>query len=135
MHATDPWSQVAASTYVSLGTYRRTGTVVATPVWIAADGDELVVTTDRSTGKVKRLRRDERVTLRPCDRAGKIASDAVTVAASARLDSDDAAGNAALAAKYGFPFRAIVALQRMTRRLQRAPRERVIIRITGPVAE
>ena len=41
-----------ASEYVSLTTFRRTGEPVATPVWAAADGADLVVWTRTDTGKV-----------------------------------------------------------------------------------
>ncbi len=47
---------VAGERFVSLTTFRRDGTPVATPVWIARDGDALVVTTPADSGKVKRLR-------------------------------------------------------------------------------
>ena len=59
--------------FVSLTTFRRNGEGVATPVWVARDGDALVVITPEGTGKLRRLRRDDRVTLRPCDRRGRVA--------------------------------------------------------------
>ena len=62
--------------FVSLTTFRRTGASVATPVWIAPDGDVLVVTTPVESGKVKRLRPDPRVELRPCSRRGAVADGA-----------------------------------------------------------
>jgi PPOX class probable F420-dependent enzyme len=59
--------------YVSLTTYRRIGAApVATPVWFVTDGERLLVRTDASSGKVKRLRRDPRVTLATCTARGKI---------------------------------------------------------------
>ncbi|MDT0352926.1 PNPOx family protein [Pseudonocardia charpentierae] len=39
---------VAGERFVSLTTFRRDGTPVATPVWIARDGDALVVTRRRT---------------------------------------------------------------------------------------
>lgn len=134
MDASAAWSQIAASQFVSLGTYRKSGELVATPVWIAPDGDELVVTTERATGKVKRLRRNATVTLQPCGRMGKIDPDAVTVVASGRVVGDDARAYAALAAKYGFQFHAILGTERFFRRLQRRPGERVIVRISTTTA-
>ena len=41
---------LAKSTYLSLTTFRRDGTPVATPVWLARQGDELMVFTARSSG-------------------------------------------------------------------------------------
>jgi uncharacterized protein len=93
--------------FVSLTTYRRSGDAVSVPVWIApatdATGGLLVTTTERS-GKVKRLRHDRRVQLRPCDRRGAVAANAPIVAAQA--DVIDAAGEVrrmreAIRAKYG----------------------------------
>lgn len=52
-------------------TFRRTGVGVATPVWVARDGDELVIWSARDTGKVKRIRNNGAVELAECDYRGK----------------------------------------------------------------
>ena len=127
------WREIASAEFVSLATFRRNGAEVATPVWIARDGDELVVTTERNTGKVKRLRRDDRVVLRPCTRLGKVEPDAITVQARARVagpSTDDRRADAALRRKYGWQFRAILGFEAFVRRLQRRPDDRVILRIS-----
>ncbi len=127
------WREIAASPFVSLGTYRRNGEVVAVPVWVARDGDELVVTTERATGKVKRLRNDPRVTLRPCSRMGAVEPDALTVEATARVSgpaTDDARADAALRRKYGIQYRLILGGEALVRRFQRRPGDRVILRIS-----
>lgn len=131
MASPDAWSRIATSDFVSLGTFRKNGQVVATPVWIAADGEELVVTTEVSTGKVKRLRRNSQVTLEPCSRMGKVEADSVPIVAQGRIVDLDEGANRALAAKYGFQFRAILGVERLVRRIQRKPGERVIIRISN----
>ena len=98
------WREIAQSPFVSLATFRRDGTAVATPVWVARDGDELVVTTERKTGKVKRLRNDDRVTLRPCSRMGAVEPDAVVVEARGRIagpSTDDRRADAALRRRVG----------------------------------
>jgi PPOX class probable F420-dependent enzyme len=127
------WREIASSPFVSLSTYRRDGTAVATPVWIARDGDELIVTTERKTGKVKRLRNDDRVTLRPCSRVGTVAPDAITVQGRARIagpSTEDDRANSALRRKYGWQFRAIIGFEALVRRVQRRAGERVILRIS-----
>lgn len=68
---------LAKSGYLSLTTFRRDGTPVATPVWVAQDGTDLVVVTQRSSGKAKRLRNDSRVLLAPCDMRGRVVGDVV----------------------------------------------------------
>ena len=84
-------ASIADERFVSLTTFRKTGEGVSTPVWIARDGDALIVTTPDGTGKVKRLRNDGRVELRPCDRTGKVSDEAPTVGAHADIvDTDEA---------------------------------------------
>ena len=56
--------------YVNLATFRKSGKEVRTPVWIAPDGDRLYVYTNRTMGKVKRIRNSGRVCLAPCDVRG-----------------------------------------------------------------
>jgi len=118
--------------FVSLTTYRRSGEPVSTPVWVARDGTDLVVTTPRDSGKVKRLRHTARVQLRPCGRTGKVEDGAPTHDGHATLDDDpgsaDRAGKA-LAAKYGWQYRLIGLVEPLLRR--RRP-DRVIVRITAP---
>ncbi|MFJ9471691.1 PPOX class F420-dependent oxidoreductase [Streptomyces caniferus] len=99
---------VARSPYVSLVTYRKSGTPVATPVWAVAEGDELLVWTRDDSWKVKRLRNDARVTVTPCDVRGRIAEGAQTVEGTGRLlEGKDELGRVrrAMAGKYGLRFR------------------------------
>lgn len=58
--------------YLSLTTFRKDGTAVATPVWLVRDGDTLRVITQADSGKAKRLRNDSRVLLAPCDARGTL---------------------------------------------------------------
>ena len=94
---------LAANSYVSLTTFRRTGTAVSTPVWIARDGDELVVISVDPTGKLKRLAHTSRVELRPCDIRGRVPEGAPTYAGTAVVDRSPegvAAVKRAMARKY-----------------------------------
>ena len=123
------FDHLGSEQFVSLTTFRRTGEGVATPVWIARDGAVLVVTTQAGTGKVKRLRRDPRVTLRPCTRRGQVAPGAPTVQGTAEIVDDPgqvADHSRALGAKYGLLFRLIGLLGRLTSRSRPG---RVIVRI------
>ncbi|WP_295837317.1 PPOX class F420-dependent oxidoreductase [uncultured Microbacterium sp.] len=127
------WRAIADSSFVLLGTYRRNGALVAVPVWIARDGDDLVVTSERVTGKVKRLRNDPRVTLQPCSRMGKVEPDAISVEARGRIGgpvADDPRADAALRRKYGWQYRAITGFEALVRRVQRKPGDRVILRLS-----
>lgn len=81
---------MATERYVALTTFRRDGTPVATPVWIAPLGDELAVITLEATWKVRRLERDPRVEVRPCDVRGRVAPDAPSYAGTGRVLRDPA---------------------------------------------
>jgi PPOX class probable F420-dependent enzyme len=90
-------------TYVNLASYRRDGREVRTPVWIARDGEHLVVYTNGESGKVKRLRKGARVRLAACDVRGRVRGE--WVEASAQVRSDPAAverGIDAVRRKYGW---------------------------------
>lgn len=56
--------------YVSLTSYRRDGTGVATPVWFVIEDGRLLVVTDPGSFKVKRIRRNPEVAIAPCTVSG-----------------------------------------------------------------
>jgi PPOX class probable F420-dependent enzyme len=93
--------------YVSLVTFRRDGTAVATAVWFAAMGDEFGVITETNVGKVKRVRNNPAVTITVCDIKGGVAPDAETYPATARLvmGADAVRVRKAIAKKYGGTYR------------------------------
>ena len=66
---------VGDATYVNLATFRRDGREVRTPVWVASDGERLIVWTNIHSGKVKRVRNGSRVRLAACDARGKLRGD------------------------------------------------------------
>ena len=121
-------AEMADHRFVSLTTFRRTGAPVASPVWIARDGDALVVTTVADSGKVKRLRRDPRVELRPCSRRGVVADDAPSVSAVASIEAPSDGAVSALRRKYGLEYRIITTVEKV---LRRGTWERVILRIVA----
>ncbi|MFF4172463.1 PPOX class F420-dependent oxidoreductase [Streptomyces sp. NPDC001744] len=71
--------------YVSLTTFRKDGTGVATPVWYAVEGSELYAWTRTDSWKVKRLRNDPRVVAAVCDVRGNVPGGAARVTGEARL--------------------------------------------------
>ncbi|SNT65487.1 hypothetical protein SAMN05421812_12340 [Asanoa hainanensis] len=76
---------IARARYASVTTYRRDGRPVPTPVGVVADAGELFVLTERTSGKVKRIRYNATVTVTPCDMSGRVAADAPMVRGQARL--------------------------------------------------
>jgi PPOX class probable F420-dependent enzyme len=119
---------MADEQFVSLTTFRRSGAPVATPVWVARDGDALVVTTIADSGKVKRLRNDPRVELRPSTRRGTVSDDGPVATGVAAVVAPDERSTGALRRKYGLQYRLITGVERV---LARGRRERVILRITA----
>ena len=114
--------------YVSLASFRRDGREVRTPVWIAPDGDCLVVYTNRNSGKVKRIRNDGRVRLAPCDVRGGLRGDWLDARARIREDPDSVQrGLDAIQAKYGWQMRAALLASRLTARYP----DRTILEIRG----
>lgn len=72
--------------YMLLTTFRRSGTPVATPVWVVKlDGDEVGFWTSSESGKAKRLAHTARVTVTPCDGRGRVAEGVATTDATARI--------------------------------------------------
>jgi PPOX class probable F420-dependent enzyme len=77
--------EIGRSKYVSLTTYRKDGTAVATPVWHVMNGGELVVVSEVETGKVKRIRNNGNVVVTVCGLRGQIAPGAPSAQGTARL--------------------------------------------------
>jgi PPOX class probable F420-dependent enzyme len=65
-------AQLADQKYLSLETYRKDGTPVATPVWFAQEGRVFYVYSLANAGKVKRIRNNPRVRIAPCDIRGRL---------------------------------------------------------------
>jgi predicted pyridoxine 5'-phosphate oxidase superfamily flavin-nucleotide-binding protein len=58
--------------YISLTTFRKNGTAVATPVWFGEDAGKLYVMTLSAMGKTKRIRNNPQVRVAPCTIQGKV---------------------------------------------------------------
>jgi uncharacterized protein len=80
--------RLGRGSYLLVTTFRKDGTPVPTPVWVGRDGDELIVWTRTTAGKVKRIRNNPVVELTECDLRGKPRGE--TVKGTARIL--DAAG-------------------------------------------
>ena len=122
--------QIGAEKFVSLTTFKRDGSAVAGPMWIAQDGQDLVVWTPADSWKVKRVRRDPRVQLTPCGRTGKVAPGARVLEATAVVITDPhrVAGVAGrIKDKYGVAFRIITFVEAL---LARGRKPRVALQIS-----
>jgi PPOX class probable F420-dependent enzyme len=106
--------------YLSLATFRRDGSAVATPVWFAEIDGLLYVFTAGDAGKVKRLRRSPRARVAPCDIRGQL--EGAWQEATARIVGDEGAiqrARAAFQAKYGWRLRLLDLGSRLSGRIHR----------------
>ena len=67
---------------MSLTTFRRDGSPVATPVSFVADDGHLLVETDRDSYKVQRIRRNDNVTVAACNARGRVLGEPVAAHAA-----------------------------------------------------
>lgn len=132
---------IADEQFVLLTTFKRDGSGVGTPVWIAPLPDGRAgFTTSSTTWKAKRLRRDPRVTLQACDRRGTPRPGAPVVEGTGVVVTEGpepARVAAAISAKYGWQVTVIHLLQRLGRSFGRPYAERdaaVVITLNEPGA-
>jgi len=73
--------QFTRQNYINLETFRKNGIGVKTPVWFAQDEGSLYVTTFPESGKVKRIRRNQKVNIAPCRANGFVTGEWVAALA------------------------------------------------------
>ncbi|EOM78352.1 putative FMN flavoprotein [Rhodococcus rhodnii LMG 5362] len=121
---------LAAAQYVLLTTFRKDGTPVDTPLWVAPDGDAAVVWTPRESWKVRRIRHTPRVTVAECDVRGNVRGDSVSAHAELLDDAGSDHVRTLVARKYGILGR----LTLFGSRVRRGRTGTIGIRITGEPA-
>ena len=95
------FADVAKSEYILLTTFTKDGRPKPTAIWAAPSGDALVVITQESSWKVKRIRNTPRVTLAECDRVGNPKGEAVEAVATILDKSANGATYDAIGKRYG----------------------------------
>lgn len=122
-------SELADEEFVSITTFRRDGTPVSTPVWVAGEHGNLLVISEADTWKVKRIQRDGHVRVAPCGARGAVKGEPVD--AEATIESDTTLVDQLLARKYGWKYRAYMRFSALVRKLRgQATPTGVTIRIT-----
>lgn len=86
--------------YVSITSFKRDGTGVATPVWFIEEAGRLLVHTGAESFKVKRIRRNPAVTVAPCGPTGKLRGEPVPGRAELLPDAEVARVEKLLIRKY-----------------------------------
>lgn len=110
-------TQLGNPQYIALETYKKNGTAVSTPVWVAEDAGKLYVITEGHSWKVKRIRNNPRVRVAKSDSRGKVQGD--WVEATARiLDAPTAVEQQGkrLASKYGLVYHLFMLFMKLTQR-------------------
>ena len=132
MTTTTDVQRLGASRFVSLTTYRRDGTAVATPVWVVADGQYLLVWAGQSSGKANRLRHTARITVAPSNGRGQLRGDPVPGTARLLPDAELARVERRIAGKYRIGWSALRLLARVRRVVRRGyqPSRQVGVEIT-----
>ena len=92
--------------YIALETYKKDGTGVVTPVWVAGENDKIYAWTDGNSWKVKRIRNNETVRVCASDSRGTPQSDWLEAKAHVvETPEAEAAMQKRLSKKYGFQFK------------------------------
>ena len=106
--------------YISLETFRRDGAGVKTPVWAAPLDGRLVVVTDGTSYKVKRLRANSKLRVVLCDVRGNVKGAWLDGTGRILTDEEDRKrAIAALRRKYGWQIRVLDFFSFIGRRLGR----------------
>ena len=118
--------------YLSITSYKRDGTSVATPVWFVQQDGRLLVETDAGSGKIKRIRRHPAVLVAVCTATGRLRGPQVPATAEVLPDSEVGAVRPLIRRKYRADMVIIGPLRFVQARLHIGPRETkpVILAIT-----
>jgi uncharacterized protein len=86
--------------YMSLTSYKRDGTGVATPVWFVQEDGRILVKTDGDSYKVKRITRNPSVTVAECTASGRLRSEPIRAFAEVLPGSEAQQAEQLMARKY-----------------------------------
>lgn len=117
---TQPRPQIGGK-YLSLTSYRRDGSPVATPVWFVDDGERFYLITSASSHKVKRIRRNPAVTIAQCTGSGALRGEPISARAELLPESEHARINRMMAEKYRVDRILVLPIYRLVMKLRRKP--------------
>jgi uncharacterized protein len=115
--------------YLNLGTFRKTGLRVDTPVWFASHNGAFYVLSNNQAGKIKRLKNSRRCVIAPCTFVGTATGPWQESEGELVNSADEiSAAHAALKKKYGWQMLLLDSGAWLGGRI----RERTYIRIRQP---
>jgi PPOX class probable F420-dependent enzyme len=105
--------------YLSVTSFKRDGTGVATPVWFVSDGSRLFALTDLHSAKVRRIRRNPRVLIAPCRADGRLRGEPVPAQAEVLTSTEELERvQKLLMERYKLSYRVVMLFYRLGRRLR-----------------
>ena len=105
--------------YLSITSFKRDGTGVATPVWFISDGTRLYAFTDQHSAKIRRIRRNPQVLVASCWVNGKLRREPVAGRAEVLTAAADLERvQKLLVARYKLSYRVVMVFYRLARRLR-----------------
>ena len=108
--------------YLSVTSFKRDGTGVATPVWFVSDGRRLFALTDLHSGKVRRIRHNPRVLDASCGPNGKLRSEPVPAHVDVLTGPHELDRvQRLLLERYRLSYRLVMLMYRIGRRLRGRP--------------
>ena len=119
--------------YLSITSFRRDGTGVATPVWFVVEGDRLLVETGATSRKVRRILRDPSVTIAECSARGRLRGMPVHAIAEILPDEETARVERLVGRKYRADLLVIRPIRAIQSAFRRGPREKSVILAITPV--
>jgi len=121
--------------YLSVTSYKRDGSGVATPLWFVIEGERLLALTDPASFKARRIRRNPVVEVVPCSASGSPRGEPVTGLATFLDDEEIPRVEALMARKYRVDRILILPVYRLVQRLRgkRASGAETVLAITPDV--
>jgi uncharacterized protein len=121
--------------YLSVTSFKRDGTGVATPVWFVAENGNLLVETEADSFKARRIRRNPSVVVAPCTASGRLRGDPIQARAEFLPESEMEHVERLMARKYRVDRILILPVYRAVQRVRgkRLPTDRskpVVVSIT-----
>lgn len=105
--------------YLSITSFKRDDTGVATPVWFVSDGRRLYALTDLRSAKIRRIRHNPHVEIASCWPWGKLRREELAARAEVLTDTADLERvRELLLERYKTSYRAVVLFYRLGRRLR-----------------
>ena len=105
--------------YLTVTSFKRDGTGVATTVWFVSDGRRLFALTDLHSAKVRRIRRHPHVVVATCRPDGKLRNEPVPARAEVLTATPEIERvQKLLIERYKLSYRIVMLIYRLGRRLR-----------------